>query len=36
MPDHINARISIPQKYSVADEIGFLKGKSAIRLHREF
>jgi putative transposase len=36
MPDHIHACISIPPKYSVANAIGFLKGKSAIRLHREF
>ena len=36
MSDHIHACISIPLKYSVANAIGFLKGKSAIRLHREF
>jgi len=36
MPDHIHACINIPPKYSVANAIGFLKGKSAIRLHREF
>ena len=36
MPDHIHTCISIPPKYSVANAIGFLKGKSAIRLHREF
>ena len=36
MADHIHACISIPPKYSVANAIGFLKGKSAIRLHREF
>ena len=36
MPDHIHMCISIPPKYSVANAIGFLKGKSAIRLHREF
>ena len=36
MPDHIHACISIPPKYSVANAIGFLKGKSAIRLHHEF
>ena len=36
MPDHIDMCISIPPKYSVANAIGFLKGKSAIRLHREF
>jgi len=36
MPDHLHACISIPPRYSVANAIGFLKGKSAIRLHREF
>ena len=36
MPDHIHTCISIPPKYSVGNAIGFLKGKSAIRLHREF
>ena len=36
MPDHIHTCISIPPKYSVANAIGFLKGKSAIRLRREF
>jgi putative transposase len=36
MPDHIHSCISIPLKYGVANAIGFLKGKSAIRLHREF
>jgi len=28
--------LSIPPKYSVAMIVGFLKGKSAIRLHQEF
>jgi putative transposase len=32
---HIHACINIPPKYSIAVAIGFLKGKSAIRLHRE-
>ncbi len=36
MPDHIHLCLSIPPKYSVAHMVGFLKGKSAIRLHREF
>jgi len=35
MPDHIHPCLSIPPKYSVANTIGFLKGKSAIRIHRE-
>ena len=34
--DHIHICLSIPPKYSVANVTGFLKGKSAIRLHREF
>jgi putative transposase len=36
MPDHIHLCLSIPPKYSVANTIGFLKGKSAIRIHRQF
>jgi putative transposase len=35
MPDHIHLGLSIPPKYSVAHAIGFLKGKSAVRIHRE-
>ena len=35
MPDHIHMCLSIPPKFSVAMSIGFLKGKSAIRVHRE-
>ena len=35
MPDHIHMCLSIPPKYSVAHAIGFLKGKSAVRIHRE-
>ena len=35
MPDHIHMCVSIPPKFSVATAIGFLKGKSAIRIHRE-
>jgi putative transposase len=27
--------LSIPPKYSVSHTIGFLKGKSAVRIHRE-
>ena len=34
-PDHIHMLLSIPPKYSVAHTIGFLKGKSAVRIHRE-
>lgn len=36
MKDHIHMRLMIPPKYSVANTIGFLKGKSAIRIFREY
>ena len=35
MPDHVHMCLSIPPKFSVAHTIGFLKGKSAVRIHRE-
>jgi putative transposase len=35
MPDHVHLCLSIPPKYSVAHTLGFLKGKSAVRVHRE-
>ena len=35
MSDHIHMVLSIPPKYSVAHSVGFLKGKSAVRIHRE-
>ena len=35
MLDHVHMCLSIPPKYSVAHTIGFLKGKSAVRIHRE-
>jgi putative transposase len=34
MVDHVHMCLSIPPKYSVAMAIGYLKGKSAIRIHR--
>ena len=34
MPDHLHMLLSIPPKYSVAFTIGYLKGKSAVRIHR--
>ena len=34
MPDHIHMCLSVPPKYSIALVIGFLKGKSAVRIHR--
>jgi len=36
LSDHVHLCLSIPPKYSVANTIGFLKGKSAIRIHREY
>jgi putative transposase len=35
MPDHVHLLLRIPPRYSVAMIIGYLKGKSAIRIHRE-
>ena len=35
MPDHVPMCLSIPPKFSVANTIGFLKGKSAVRIHRD-
>jgi len=32
MSDHIHMVLSIPPKYSVSDTVGFLKGKSAIKI----
>jgi len=34
MPDHVHMMISIPPKYSVAQVIGYIKGKSAIKIAR--
>jgi putative transposase len=35
MPDHIHMCLRVPPRYSIAFVIGFLKGKSAIRIHRD-
>ena len=35
MPDHIHWVLSVPPKYSLAMVVGYLKGKSAIQLHRQ-
>jgi putative transposase len=35
-PDHIHMLISIPPKYSVAQVIGYMKGKSAIHIARTY
>ena len=34
--DHVHMMIQIPPKYSVAEVVGYLKGKSAIAVAREF
>lgn len=35
MLDHIHMCLSIPPKFSVAHVMGYLKGKSSIRIHRD-
>ena len=35
-PDHVHMRISIPPKYAVSSVVGFIKGKSAIGIARNF
>jgi putative transposase len=34
MPDHVHMLISVPPKYSVAQVVGYIKGKSAIHVAR--
>ena len=36
LADHVHALISIPPKYSVAQVVGYIKGKSAIHIARNF
>ncbi|MEY4066525.1 MAG: hypothetical protein RIR26_2733 [Pseudomonadota bacterium] len=36
MKDHVHMLISIPPKYAVSEVVGFLKGKSAIAIARNF
>jgi len=36
MPDHVHIMLSIPPKYSVSQVVGFIKGKSAIHIARNF
>lgn len=36
MKDHIHMLLMIPPKFSVANTVGFLKGKSAIRIFRDY
>ena len=35
-PDHVHRMISIPPQYSVAQVVGYIKGKSAIHIARNF
>jgi len=35
-PNHIHLVLSIPPKFSVAHVMGYLKGKSAIKIHNTF
>ena len=35
-PDHVHMLIEIPPKYSVAQVVGYIKGKSAIAIARQF
>ena len=35
MPEHIHMCLNIPPKQSVAFAIGFIKGRSAVRIHRQ-
>ena len=35
MPDHVHMCLRVPPKYSFAYVIGFLKGKSAVMIHRK-
>ncbi len=34
--DHVHVCLSIPPKFSGANTVGFLKGKSAIQIHRQY
>ncbi len=36
MPDHVHMLISIPPKYSVSQVMGYIKGKSAICIARDY
>ena len=36
MKDHIHMLLMIPPKFSVANTVGYLKGKSAIRIFRDY
>ena len=34
--DHVHMCLSVPPKFSIANTVGFLKGKSAIQIHRRY
>lgn len=36
MPDHVHMMVEIPPKIAVSSVVGFLKGKSAIIMARDF
>lgn len=36
LPDHVHILIAIPPKYSVAQVVGYIKGKSAIHIARTY
>lgn len=36
MSDHVHILISIPPKYAVSNIVGFIKGKSAINIARNY
>ena len=36
MPDHVHMLIEMPPKYSISSVIGYIKGKSAIAVARQF
>jgi putative transposase len=36
MPDHVHMCLSIPPKYAVSNVVGYMKGKSAISIARNF
>ena len=35
-PDHVHMLVSIPPKYAVSEVVGYVKGKSAIYIARNF
>jgi putative transposase len=36
MSDHVHVCVSIPPKWSVSHVLGYVKGKSAIQIHRQY